>query len=132
MDFNSLRKLREAVQLQFEDGVDLRIAEAQGIVAPKRGQLRGALEAVLAAVQLDAFDLARLAVLADGDVLLGEIFEQVVLGVGAAGRPADDADDVVQMIESDLVAHQNVFALFRFAEIEDGAAADDIDAVLEE
>ena len=36
------------------------------------------------------------------------------------------------MVEGDLVADQNVFALVGFAQLEDGAAADDFDAMLDE
>ena len=125
-------KLREAVQLQFEDGVDLRVAEVERAGACRGFDFRGANEAILAAIELHAFELFGLAVFRDGDVLLAEILEQVFLGFGAAGGTTDDADDVVQMIERDLVADQNVFALFGFAQFENGAPAHHFHAVLDE
>ena len=100
---------------------------------PSRGfDLRGADETILAAVELHAFQLFGLAVFRDGNVLLAEILEQIFLGFGAAGRSADDADDVVQVIEGNLVTHQNVFALFGFAQFENRAPAHHIHAVLDE
>ena len=45
---------------------------------------------------------------------------------------ADDLDDVVEVIERDLVAEQDVLAIARLAQQEGGAAADDIDAVVDE
>ena len=69
-------------------------------------------ELVFAAVELDAGEFPGLAVFGDRDVLLAEIFEQVFAGVGAIAGTADDADDVVEMVERDLVADQDVFALF--------------------
>jgi len=50
----------------------------------------------------------------DGDVLFAEILEQVFLGVHAARRAADDTDHVIEMIQGDLIAEQNVLALFGF------------------
>ena len=125
-------ELREAVQLQFEDGVDLRVAEVEGTGASGGFDFGGADETILAAVELHAFELLGLAVLGDGDVLLAEILEQVFLGFGAAGGTTNDADDVVEVVESDLVADQNVFALFRFAQFEDGATANHFHAVFNE
>src|SRR5260370_761988 len=54
------------------------------------------------------------------------------VGLGAAGGPADDADDVVEMVERDLVADQDVFALASFAQLVERAAAHHFDAVLDE
>src|SRR6266852_2668489 len=110
----------------FADGSQARSSAASG-----RFAFQGA-ELVLAAVELHAFEFFGLAVFGDGDVLLGEIFEQVFLGFGAAGRSADDADDVVKMVERDLVADQNVFALAGFAQLVDSAAANNFDAVIDE
>src|SRR5438128_8150774 len=125
-------KLRQAVQLQFEDGVNLFVAEIKRAGPGGRFNFRGADEAVLAAVEFHAFELFRLAVFRDGDVLLAEILEQVFFRVRAAGRPADDANHVVQMVERDLVTDQNVFALFRFAQFEDRATTHDFHAVFDE
>src|SRR6266478_151241 len=124
-------ELREAVELQLEDGVDLDGSEAEGGAAAGGFAFDGA-DLVLAAVELDAFKLPGLAVFGDGDFLLRKVLEQVFLGVGAAAGPANDADDVVEMVERDLVADQNVFALAGFAQLVDGAAAHDFDAVLDE
>ena len=44
---------------------------------------------------------------------------------------ADDADEVVEIVESDLVALQDVRALLRLTQAELGAAGDDIAAVLD-
>src|SRR5216684_2211059 len=125
------RELREAMELQLEDGVDLDGSQARSSATSGRFAFQGA-ELVLAAVELHAFEFFGLAVFGDGDVLLGEIFEQVFLGFGAAGRSADDADDVVKMVERDLVADQNVFALAGFAQLVDSAAANNFDAVIDE
>ena len=123
-------ELRQAMELQFEDGVDLDGSEAESGAAG--GVAFDGAELVFAAIELDAGEFAGLAVFGDGDVLLGEKFEQVFAGVGAIAGTANDADDVVEMVESDLVADQNVFALAGFAKLEDGAAADDFDAMLDE
>jgi hypothetical protein len=90
------------MQLQLEDGINLRVAEAEG-AAGSGFDLRGALEAVLAAIQLYPFEFFGFAVLGDRDVLFREIFEQVFLGFRAAGAATDDADDVIEMIESNLI-----------------------------
>src|SRR5467141_2749747 len=126
------RKLRQPVQLQFEDGVDLRITEAERVSTASRFDFRRSLRAVLSAVQLHPLDFLRLPAFRDGDVLFAEILEQVFLGVHAAGRTADDADHVVQVVQGNLIAEQNVLALFRFLQLENRAAADYIDAVLDE
>ncbi len=97
-------ELREAVQLQFEDGIDLRIAEREGVATAGRFDFGSADEAILAAIEFHAFELFGLAVFGDGDVLLAEILEQVFLGFGAAAAATDDADDVVEVVEGDLVA----------------------------
>src|SRR5712692_4560590 len=125
-------ELRQPVQLQFEDGVDLRITEAQRVSTASRFDFRRSLSAVLPAVQLDALDFLRLPVFRDADVLLAEILEQVFLGIHAAGRTADDANHVVEVIQGNLIAEQNVLALFRLFQLENRTAADHIDAVLDE
>ena len=63
---------------------------------------------------------------------VGEVLEEVFAGVGAGGRLADDLDDVVEVVERDLVAEQDVLALAGLVEEEGGAAADDVDAVVDE
>src|SRR5260370_2409089 len=124
-------ELREAMELQLEDGVDLNRLEADCLTAAGGFSFNGT-ELVLTAVQLDAGQLPRLAVFGDGDVLLGEIFEQAFLGLGAAGGPADDADDVVEMVDVALVADQDVFALASLAQLVERAAPHHFDAGLDE
>src|ERR1700690_3983588 len=91
-------ELREAVELQFEDGVNLRIAEAEIVGTPRGFNFRRTCEFVFASVELHTLKLLGLAVLGDRDVLLGKILEQVFLGLDAAAAATNDADDVVQMI----------------------------------
>src|SRR5467141_5115729 len=126
------RKLRQPVQLQFEDGVDLRITEAERASTASRLDFRRSLRAVLSAVQLHALDFLRLPVFRDGDVLFAEILEQVFFGVHAAGRTADNANHVVEVVQGNLIAEQNVLALFGLFQLENRAAPDYIDAVLDE
>src|SRR5208283_23638 len=114
------RKLGEAVQLQFEDGVDLRVTEA-GV----------GRQAVFFAVENDAVKFFVRAVLDDCDGVVGEIFKKIFFGIGAAGRPTNDTDHVVEVIERDLIAEQNVFALFGFFQFENGATANNVYAVLD-
>src|SRR5580704_9783791 len=125
-------ELREAVQLQFEDRIDLCVAESERIAAAGSFDFGRANEAILAAIELHAFEFLGLAVFGDGDVLFAEILEQVFLGFGAAAAATDDANDVVEVVEGDLVADQDVFALFGFAKLEDGAAANHFHAVFDE
>src|SRR4029077_5569004 len=90
------RELSEAMELQLEDGIDLNGSKPEGSAASSFAF--DGPELVLAAVELDAFKFPRLAVFGDGDVLLGEIFEQVFFSFGAAGGPANDANDVIEMV----------------------------------
>ena len=69
---------------------------------------------------------------AEVDGLAGEVLEEIFAGVGAAAGLADDLDDVVEVVERDLVAEEDVLAVAGLAEEEGGAAADDFDAVIEE
>ena len=125
------RKLGQAVQLEFEDSVDLHVRQGQAARAARTFDFRRALQAVLAAVELDARNLARLAVLGDGEVLLAEILEQVFPRVGAAGAAADDANRHVEVVEGDLVAEQDVFPLAGLAQLIARTARDDVAAVLD-
>ncbi len=102
------------MQLQFEDGVDLRIAEAEPVSTSGGLDFRSSLRAILPAVQLYALDFPGPPVFRDGDVLFAEILEQVFLGVHAARGTANDADHVVEVVQRDLIPKQNVLALFRF------------------
>src|SRR5712664_4458588 len=126
------RELRQPVQLQFEDGVDLRVTEAEPVSTSGGLDFRSSLRAILPAVQLYALDFPGPPVFRDGDVLFAEVLEQVFLGIYAAGRTADNANHVVEMVQGDLIAEQNVFALFRFLQLENRPAPDYVDAVLDE
>src|SRR6266567_4276871 len=123
-------KLRQAVQLQFEDRIHLNGRQAAGNRA-RRFTIDSA-QLVLSPVQLDAFDLPGFSVLRDRDVLLGEKLKQVFFGFGAARRSSDDADHLVQVIESHLVAGQNVFALAGLAQLVARAPQYHVAAVLDE
>ena len=68
----------------------------------------------------------------DADRLAGEVFDEVDAGIGAVFAAANDADDVVHAIERSLVALEDVLAVARLLQQERGAAADHIDAVIEE
>ena len=103
------RELGQAVQLQFENRVGLNSGE---------GLFRIALGSAAGGV--------------DVDLLAGKIGDQVFAGFGAVGAGADDGDHVVQVIERGQVAFENVFAVFGFREQVGGAAADHIDAVVDE
>jgi hypothetical protein len=56
---------------------------------------------------------------------------QLLLGLGAVGGGADDAHEVVEVIEGDLVALEDVGAVLGLAQAELGAAGDDVAAVLD-
>ena len=108
------------------------VAEDQG-AAGVAGELcvdaaAGEVDVVLGGVERDAGELGA----AEVDALVGEVGEEVFAGVSAGRRLADDADDGVEVVERDLVAEQDVLAVAGLAEEESGAAADDVDAVVEE
>src|SRR6202167_4996437 len=115
-------KLRQAVQLQFEDGVNLRKAETCDFGG----------HAVFLVDELHAGNALGFAVFGNFYGLVGKEFVQVLAGVGAAGGTTDHADDIVEVVERDLVAEQNVFALFGFAQFVLGTAAHHVHAVLDE
>ena len=124
-------ELGEAVELQFEDGVDLAVAEDEraGGTGGCDGRAEERLvDAVLVGVERDALEFGS----AEVDAATAEVGEEVFAGVGAVAAVADDADDLVEMVERDLQAEQGVFAFAGLAEEEGGAAADDLDAVLDE
>src|ERR1051325_10208383 len=123
-------ELRQAMQLQFENGVHLNGREAPGDGA--RRLAFHAAKIVSPAVQLDAGDFAGLSVFRDRGVLLREEVQQVLLGVGAARRPTNDANHIVHIIEGDLIADQNVLAFAGFAQFVARAAQHDVAAVLDE
>ncbi len=103
------RELGQAMQLQFENRVGLNSGE--GLFRIELGSAAGGV---------------------DVDLLAGKVGDQVLAGFGAVGAGADDGDHVVQVIERGQVAFENVFAVFGFREQEGGAAADHIDAVIDE
>ena len=116
-------ELGEAVELQFEDGVDLLVAEDQ-----RAGGRERHVDVVLGGVEFDAGEFGA----AEVDRFAAEVLEEALAGFGAAAGLADDLDDVVEVVERDLVAEEDVFAVAGLAEEEGGAAADDFDAVFEE
>ena len=66
--------------------------------------------------------------LALGERVLGH---QLDLGLLPVLRSADDPDEVVEVVEGDLVALEDVRAVLGLAQAELGAAGDDIAAVLD-
>ena len=102
-------KLGQAMQLQFEDGVGL--PGGEGLFGIELGSAAGGV---------------------DVDLLAAEIEHQVLAGIGAVGAAANDGDDVIEVIERGEIAFENVLAVFRLLQQVGGAAADDIDAVIDE
>ena len=86
------------------------------------------VDVVLGGVEGDAGELGAVEV----DAAVGEVVEEVFAGGYAGGRLANDLDDRVEVVEGDLVAEQDVFALAGLVEEEGGAAADYVDAVVDE
>ena len=68
----------------------------------------------------------------DVDLLAAEVGDQVVARIGAVGAGADDRDDVIEMIERDQVAFENVLALRALSQQVGSAAANHVDAVVDE
>ena len=97
------------MQLQFEDGIGL-----------PRGEGLFGIELGSAARGVDV------------DLLAAEVGDQIFAGVGAVRAGANDGDDVVEVIERREIAFEDVLAVFRFLQQVSGAAADDVDAVLDE
>ncbi len=97
------------MQLQFEDRIGLACSE--GLVGIEPWSAAGGV---------------------DVDLLAAEVEHQIFAGVGAVRAAANDRDDVVEMIERRQVAFENVLAVFRLLQQVSGAAANDIDAVLDE
>src|ERR1700730_14318410 len=109
------------MQLQLENGVNLEITETGTI-----GQ------GILFAIEGDSRKLFGGAFLVDSDRGVAEIFEKIFTGFGATGRTTNHADYVVEGIEGNLVAEQDMFALLGSTQLKNGAAADDIDAMFDE
>src|SRR5579863_9593655 len=97
------------MQLQFEDGISLPGGER--LFGIELGSAPGSV---------------------DVDLFAAEVHHQVFASVGAVGAAANDGDDVVEVIESGEVAFEDVLAVFRLLQQVGGAAADDVDAVLDE
>ncbi len=57
---------------------------------------------------------------------------QLLFRFFAPGGAANDADEVVEIIESDFVAFENMCTVFRFTEAELGATCDDVATVIDE
>ncbi len=102
-----------------------------------RAGLRGAEadieQAVFFAVELDALEgFGPAAGRQDLDFLVFKEVVQILARIGAAGRSADDLDDVVDVIERDVVAEQDVLARFGLAQFELRAPAHHFHAVVDE
>src|ERR1700726_2679951 len=112
------------MQLQFEDGVDLDVAKPDSF----RGADVFGGDSVFLAVELHAAHRAR------GNFygLVLEELVQILAGVGAARRSADDLNHVVDVVERDAVAEQDVLALARLAQLVLRATADHVGAMLDE
>src|SRR5215831_1921655 len=119
------------MQLQFEDGVNLDIAQAETLAASAGSGCFGEY-IVFLRIELDAFDCGFLSTNKHFHRRVAEEFVQVFAGVGAARRAADDLDHVVDVIKRDAVAEQNVFAFASLAQLVLRAAPDHVHAVLDE
>ena len=119
-------ELGEAVELQFEDGVDLLEGEDEGGGAGGGWGEGVGVDVVLGGIEGDAAELGA----PEGDGAIAEVGEEVLAGVGAGVGLADDADDLVEVVEGDLVAEEDVFAVAGLSEEEGGAAADYVAAVV--
>ena len=69
---------------------------------------------------------------AEVDVRLEKYWKRFSRASARLDGLADDLDDVVEVVERDLVAEQDVLAVAGLVEEEGGAAADDFDAVVDE
>src|SRR5579872_3510066 len=103
------RKFGQAMQLQFEDGIGL--PGSEGLFGIELGSAPGGV---------------------DIDFLAAKVLDQVFAGIGAVGAAANDGDDVVEMVEGSEIAFEDVLAVFRLLQQVSSAAADDVDAVLDE
>ena len=85
-------------------------------------------------VALEAGELAEAHVEDGGGlgVVEAEALEEAGLGLVVVLGGADDADDLVDVVDGDLEAFEDVDAILRLLEQEAGAARDDLDAVVDE
>ena len=103
-------ELCQAVQLQFEDGVNLREGETYAFGGADH--VASECDDIFLAIDLDALDSALFALpTRHANVLLAEEVVQILASVGAAGRSADDLNDVVDVVERNVIADQYVLAL---------------------
>src|SRR5690349_14256356 len=97
------------MQLQFEDGIGL--LGREGLVGVNPGRAAAGV---------------------DVDFLAAEVGDKVLASVSAVGAAANDGDHIVEMIERLEIAFENVLAVFRLRQKISGAAADYVDAMLDE
>src|ERR1700720_3184207 len=121
------RKARQAVELQFEKRVDLVVAQTKNITA--NGISRNA---IFLGFKFYAALRALFPINHNSHAFVLKKLVQILATVRAAGRPANDSDHLVEIVERNLIAKQNVLALFGFAQVVLGAPADNVDAVRNE
>ena len=80
-------KPRQAVQLQFEDGVDLDIAEAESVATAGGFDFRSASGTIFPAIELHAFEFRDLPFCRDGDILLAENWSKFSLALARLEEP---------------------------------------------
>src|SRR5438477_1848570 len=97
------------MQLQFEDGIGL-----------------------LGGERLFGIDLGSAPGGVDVDLLAAEVEDQIFAGIGAVGAATNDGDDIIEMVEGVQVAFEDVLSVFGLGEQVGGAAAHNVDAVLDE
>src|SRR5579863_4870143 len=110
------------MQLQFEDGIDLREAKTNNFGG----------QTVFFVAEFYPGNTFGFSALRNRDGFVRKEIEEVFAGVCAAGRTTDDPDHFVQVIERDLVTEQDMLALFRFAQFVLRAAANHIYAMRNE
>src|ERR1700730_10840915 len=116
------REPGQAMELEFEDGVDLDVAEADHIGRQPVGL----------PVDLDAADVLGGSTHRNADRFVLKILVQVLAGVRPARRTPNDSDNVIHVVERDVIAEQDVLALLGFSQFVLRAPADHIGAVLDE
>ena len=103
------REPRQPVQLQLQNGVGL-----------------------LAAERLLGVDRRRTSRQIDRDLFSAEVCDQVLAGIRAVAAAADDGNHVVEVVERELIAFQDVLAVLRLLQQEGRAPAHHVDAVIDE
>ena len=76
--------------------------------------------------------VGRVLVQVDDDVVALAPAKQIFAGIGAGAGSANDPDELIEIVEGDLVAFEDVLALAGLAQQEDGAALNHVDAVIDE